>query len=95
LVLTAWHTVLGVIPLVALAGLVGLNLPFYQHLSGLRGIGFALRAVPFHIFFYLTCGLAGVLGVVGHLLGPTLISGSNAMDRGRTDGDTSTVRKPR
>jgi len=95
LVLTAWHPVLGAIPLVALTGLVGLNLPFYRHLSGLRGIGFALRAIPCHILFYLTCGLAGVVGVVAHLLRPTQSSRAEALDRGRTDGDISTVRKPR
>ena len=81
LVMVPWNPWIGAIALASLALLVGLNLPFYRYLSTLRGIGFALRAIPFHILFYLTCGLAGVLGMIGHGLRPMQVLEAPDRDR--------------
>ncbi|MFZ9854354.1 MAG: glycosyltransferase family 2 protein [Limisphaerales bacterium] len=82
LVLSPWRSWFGAISIASLAMLVGLNFPFYRHLSGLRGIGFALRAIPCHILFYQICGLALVLGVVRHGLQPGRNPGIPGPDRG-------------
>lgn len=50
----------------AFAVLVFLNLPFYRFLARHRGIGFAVRSVPWHFVHYLQCGLAGLLGLLAH-----------------------------
>ncbi len=54
----AWPAVL------ALGGVVGLNLPFYRFLAGHRGVWFAVRSVPWHVVFFLECGLAAWLGLL-------------------------------
>lgn len=58
-----WAAALGMLSLVLL---LGINTPFYHHLAGLRGPAFALRAVPHHILFFLTCGMAGIIGAFLH-----------------------------
>lgn len=61
-----WAVALGMFSVMLL---VGINAPFYLHLAALRGSAFALRAIPHHILFYLTCGLAGIIGVFLHAFG--------------------------
>jgi hypothetical protein len=61
----------GTYALVALAAVlltVALNLRFYRLLRRRRGSGCALAAVPLHLLFYVTAGLAAVTGVARHLL---------------------------
>lgn len=54
------------IALAALSGVVALNLPFYRFLAQQRGVGFALRSIPWHLLYYLECGLAGIIGSLLH-----------------------------
>jgi len=54
------------IALAALIGVVALNLPFYRFLAQHRGVGFALRSIPWHLLYFLECGLAGMLGLLLH-----------------------------
>ncbi|MEN9732402.1 MAG: hypothetical protein RLZ45_397, partial [Verrucomicrobiota bacterium] len=84
LVMVPWNPWIGAIAFASLALLVGLNLPFYRYLSGLRGMRFALLAIPWHILFYLTCGMAGVLGMIGHMLRPVQVVKTPARDRDMT-----------
>lgn len=58
----------------ALAFLIAMNHRFYAFLSRIRGLGFALRAIPWHALFYTVCGFAALFGAILHcesrLLGP-------------------------
>jgi hypothetical protein len=55
------------VALVAAAVVVGVNHRFFSLLRRSRGIGFALAAVPLHLLFYFTGGLAGVAGMLHHV----------------------------
>lgn len=48
--------------------IVALNHSFYRRLTRARGITFAAAAVPLHLVFYFTGGLAAVAGVMLHLI---------------------------
>ncbi len=56
----------GGVALTALLFVVGLNMPFYRFLAQRRGIGFALRSIPWHLLYYLECGLAVMLALLLH-----------------------------
>jgi GT2 family glycosyltransferase len=47
-----------------------LNAPLYRFFLRKRGPWFALRAIPWHWFYYLYSGLAFAIGTVQHLLSP-------------------------
>lgn len=50
----------------ALVFLILMNRRFYAFLARIRGLGFALRAIPWHALFYMICGLAAFLGAALH-----------------------------
>lgn len=60
---------LGTVFLVILLTLVGLNKQFYLFLAGHRGKMFALAAIPFHILYFISSGLAFALAMVRYRLG--------------------------
>jgi GT2 family glycosyltransferase len=63
----AWRPdVVAAFPLALLAGIVLSHGQFYVMLSPLRGIGFAIGAVPLHLGFFLCCGVCIPLGVLEH-----------------------------
>jgi hypothetical protein len=55
--------------LVVLLTLVWLNKQFYLFLAGHRGKMFALAAIPFHILYFISSGLAFALAMVRYRLG--------------------------
>jgi glycosyltransferase involved in cell wall biosynthesis len=60
---------LGTVFLVILITLVVLNKQFYLFLAGSRGKLFALAAIPFHILYFISSGVAFALAMVRHRLG--------------------------
>ncbi len=54
------------VALMALLIVIGFNLPFYRFLAQCRGVGFALRSIPWHLLYFLECGLAVILGLLLH-----------------------------
>jgi len=60
---------LGTAFLVILLALILLNNHFYLFLAGQRGKMFALAAIPFHILYFISSGIAFVLAMVRHRLG--------------------------
>ena len=57
-----------VVGLVALLVVVAMNLGLYRYLARGRGLAFGLGVVPLHLLYYVTSGLAFVLGHVAHRL---------------------------
>jgi len=55
---------LGTVFLVVLLTLIVLNKQFYLFLAGERGRLFALAAIPFHLLYFLSSGLAYALALV-------------------------------
>jgi hypothetical protein len=63
----AWRPdVAALFPLALLAGIILSHGQFYVMLSPLRGIGFAIGAVPLHLVFFLCCGVCVPLGILEH-----------------------------
>jgi len=62
-----WQPVSAAVALACLLWLVLLNRRFYRFLAEKRGAWFALRSLPWHVIFYLECGLAALLGTFLHL----------------------------
>ena len=60
---------LGTAFLVILLALVLLNNHFYLFLAGQRGKMFALAAIPFHLLYFISSGVAFALAMVRHRLG--------------------------
>jgi hypothetical protein len=60
---------LGTAFLVILLTLVALNKQFYLFLAGSRGKMFALAAIPFHILYFVSSGVAFALAMVRYRLG--------------------------
>lgn len=60
---------LGCTFLLALLTLVALNKHFYLFLAGERGKLFALAAIPFHLLFFFSAGLAFGMALVRHYFG--------------------------
>jgi glycosyltransferase involved in cell wall biosynthesis len=60
---------LGTAFLVILLTLVALNKQFYLFLAGSRGKMFALAAIPFHILYFVSSGVAYALAMARHRLG--------------------------
>ncbi len=60
---------LGTAFLVVLLTLVALNKHFYLFLAGQRGKMFALAAIPFHILYFVSSGVAFAVAMVRHRLG--------------------------
>ncbi|HEY3826081.1 MAG TPA: glycosyltransferase family 2 protein [Bryobacteraceae bacterium] len=60
---------LGLAFLIILLALVLLNNHFYLFLAGQRGKMFALAAIPFHILYFISSGLAFFVAMVRHRLG--------------------------
>jgi len=54
---------------VILLALVLLNNHFYLFLAGQRGKMFALAAIPFHLLYFISSGVAFALAMVRHRLG--------------------------
>lgn len=50
--------------LLALAGFIAVNLPFYRYLGRLRGPAFALGCIPLHVVHHLCAGAAAIAAVV-------------------------------
>ena len=77
---------LGLAFLVILLALVLLNNHFYLFLAGQRGKMFALAAIPFHLLYFISSGVAFVLAMVRYRLGmvhhPSAIS--NPRPKART-----------
>ena len=67
---TAW----GDVALTAVVSVVVLNLAFYRFLAQHRGVVFALRSIPWHLLYYLECGLAGFIGLLLHCRDQFLIT---------------------
>jgi GT2 family glycosyltransferase len=63
----AWPGFL-VIAATAILLLLALNAPLYRFFLHKRGLWFALRAIPWHWFYYLYSGLAFAIGAIRHLL---------------------------
>ncbi len=66
-----WATAVMHPPLLGVAALVGLlllwvNRGFYQYVSQLRGVAFALAVIPWHWLYHLYSGLAFVVGFTQH-----------------------------
>lgn len=55
----------------ALGIVVALNLSMYRYMSRGRGFRFALAVVPLHMLYYMTSGLAYVLGHAAYRFAPT------------------------
>ena len=51
-------------------GFIALNAGFYRFLAGRRGALFALCATPVHVLFFLSSGLAFILGAMAHFISP-------------------------
>jgi cation transporter-like permease len=60
---------LGLAFLVILLALVLLNNHFYLFLAGQKGKMFALAAIPFHLLYFISSGVAFVLAMVRYRLG--------------------------
>jgi hypothetical protein len=58
----------GTIWLVAMLTLVVLNKQFYLFLAGTKGKLFALAAIPFHMLYFISSGLAFLLALVRYCL---------------------------
>ncbi|HET9947657.1 MAG TPA: glycosyltransferase family A protein [Longimicrobiales bacterium] len=71
-----------VLALAALGVVAALNARLYAYLSRGRGIGFRLAVVPLHLLYYVTSGLAFLLGHAAHRLGPRRPPGGRGVDRG-------------
>ncbi|MEP6714360.1 MAG: glycosyltransferase [Terriglobia bacterium] len=73
---------LGTVFLIGFTVLVALNTQFYMFLAGQRGKLFALAAIPFHLLYFLSSGLAFMIAVVksklGHLKSTEPLPGSAA-----------------
>jgi GT2 family glycosyltransferase len=52
----------------ALLTVVAMNLGLYRYLARGRGLAFGLGVIPLHLLYYVTSGLAFVLGHVAHRL---------------------------
>ncbi|NEP18629.1 MAG: glycosyltransferase family 2 protein [Leptolyngbya sp. SIO4C1] len=63
-----WLTVNLLIATVWIGGLLQLNFSLYRFFYIKRGLGFALRSVPWHWLYYLYSGLAFVIGTLRHWL---------------------------
>jgi hypothetical protein len=61
--------VMGVTFLIGLLVLLTLNQQFYFFLAGHKGRLFALTAIPFHLLYFLSSGLAVMLALVRHRVG--------------------------
>jgi glycosyltransferase involved in cell wall biosynthesis len=60
---------LGTVFLVILLTLVALNKQFYLFLAGARGKMFALAAIPFHLLYFISSGVAFMLAMIRYRLG--------------------------
>jgi cellulose synthase/poly-beta-1,6-N-acetylglucosamine synthase-like glycosyltransferase len=58
LAFTPWFGIAGITAFTATITLLWLNLPLYRFLQRKRGIGFALRTIPWHWFYYFYSSLA-------------------------------------
>ena len=62
-------TPLSLLPLALLLGLVWTHRSFYRLLIEKRGYAFAIGAIPMQLLFFISCGLAVVIGLTRHLFG--------------------------
>lgn len=67
--LALWWPVLGTLAAVAALTVLALNAAFFSWLVRVRGLGFALAAVPMHLAYHGSNGLAVLAGSAGHLFG--------------------------
>ncbi len=67
--LALWWPVLGTVAAVAALTVLALNAAFFSWLVRVRGLGFALAAVPLHLAYHGSNGLAVLAGAAGHLFG--------------------------
>ncbi|HEV3166728.1 MAG TPA: glycosyltransferase family A protein [Isosphaeraceae bacterium] len=68
-----WYLWLLLLPLIALATIIGINRSFYRFLASRRGWAFAIASIPLHIIYYGCCGLSVVIA-----LGISLLSAREA-----------------
>jgi hypothetical protein len=76
----------GTVWLVVLLTLVALNKQFYFFLAGHRGRLFALAAIPFHLLYFLSSGLAFLLALSRY--GIERLRGLSALDTPKRKADT-------
>lgn len=59
-----WQPLLLIVVIAAMLLLVWLNRPFYRFLHDVRGVAFALRALPLHWLYFLYSGATFALGLL-------------------------------
>ena len=68
LLASAWWPGLVLVPIAAMASIVGLNLGFYRFLARKGGVGFAAASVFSHLIYYGCCGVSVVIALgIWHL----------------------------
>jgi hypothetical protein len=67
---------IGCLFLVLMLTLLLLNLQFYTFLAGNRGKLFALSAIPFHLFYFASSGLAFAVALILHGYGKLVKPGA-------------------
>jgi GT2 family glycosyltransferase len=85
LTLTLWWRGAAIGSLAAAIALLAVNRPFYRFLAGLRGAGFALRAVPLHWLYLLYSGVVFGLGTAWFAVRPP----RKETPQGSSDSDLS------
>jgi GT2 family glycosyltransferase len=71
---------LSLAPLGILLALLGIQQEFYRFFARARGLSFAITVIPFHLLYFLCCGLAVPLGIIAYARGlaPGQTSGAGA-----------------
>lgn len=60
------HALIGVVILLALVTLI--NMKLYTFLTTCRGLGFAIRSLPLHWLYFISCGVSVLVGTPKHFL---------------------------
>ncbi len=84
LVAAVWWREALVVSALAAAALLALNAPLYLFLWRRRGAWFALKAIPWNLFYYFYGGVAFGVGLVRHLIGRRGPPGSDGPQHERT-----------
>ena len=80
---SAVHPLAGVLAVLCVAAIVGLNRRFYAFLARTRGLGFATACLPLHLVYFACCGLSVVLAA---FLWHGWLGGAEAHSAGSTRG---------
>ena len=68
--LAPWRPVLALAGVAACTGVIIMNVAFFAWLTRARGPAFALGAMPLHLLYHASNGLAVLLGFAAHVLRP-------------------------